>query len=86
MPFSHKSRHRMNCKHKCKNCLQMGPKFPCKNDEKFKQFCAGCNKTFHNKNCFLYHVKNDICFKSKKCHKCEIVYRLEVNVIFLNIN
>lgn len=68
----------MKCKSKCHMCSRVGPSFPC-SVEDFDKFCNQCEKNFKNNDCYDYHIRKNICAKSKKCLECGIIYRTDVS-------
>lgn len=90
IPYRKKAEHKMNCGHKCLNCLEVckmliivisrfevGPIYPCPSiNEAFS--CLDCFKTFANNECFNRH-KKFVCKKHKKCLDCGVFYSLVVN-------
>ena len=59
-----------------------GRGFPCRKDDVLGvmgQQCEDCKKTFYNVDCYLRHLKDDICNKFHQCEnpKCMVIWNRE---------
>nr|CAD2198085.1 unnamed protein product [Meloidogyne enterolobii] len=77
--YVRQSAHTKSCKARCIKCSRMGPCFPCLPENEFKKFCTLCFKSFHNSDCFNYHISSNFCNKSKECRQCGKVWDVQVN-------
>ena len=74
--YSNHKAHFMRCKAGCVNCGEIGIGYPCENINPAGKFCAGCNKTFYNDDCYRAHTDNKTCYNFKKCLDCGVIWNV----------
>jgi hypothetical protein len=75
VPYEKEKEHILNCNSRCKNCLRVGPGFPCQTKQLIT--CNSCSKTFNNRECYDHHHAKKYCDNYKKCLLCGVYYNMK---------